>query len=290
MQDDRCHFMSLKLNERPARRGGFTLIELLVVIAIIAILAAMLLPALAKAKYKTRVTNCLSNYKQWGIMANLYAAQDSQDAMPSWPVVNAGGNPTDVSVNFLSNLARYGMTVQMFFCPVRPADLDAANAWFYLYGVPGHQSSINTVAQLNQYFTDYLHGGRSQNGGYAKLFHDWWVPRETSLSERGPAQPDGGSLYPWPNWGAAVTAPAGALPWPLRTSDLSASQQPIISDLAEGNGTTNVNSIPKSAAHFYNGSLSSVNVGYADGHVVTDVPPDVTWQFTGNSGAQSYFY
>ena len=65
-----------------AKRNGFTLIELLVVIAIIAILAALLLPALGSAKERARRTNCKNHIKQFLTVAHLYGG-DNEDKLPS---------------------------------------------------------------------------------------------------------------------------------------------------------------------------------------------------------------
>src|SRR3974390_2192011 len=122
----------------PGRRAGFTLIELLVVIAIIAILAALLLPALAKAKEKAATTYCLNNMKQLQLCWHMYF-NDNNDLVPlngAAPTPGPGGNglpnswiqggaQTDPASPWIANgvLFPYNKSYAIYACPANTRKL-----------------------------------------------------------------------------------------------------------------------------------------------------------------------
>jgi prepilin-type N-terminal cleavage/methylation domain-containing protein/prepilin-type processing-associated H-X9-DG protein len=165
-------------------RLAFTLIELLVVIGIIAILAAMLLPALGRVKESGRATACLSNLHQIGVALQLYV-QENHNRLPSmsdlYPgVTNAYASPDLVLSNYLGN-------VKVLLCRSdrwpsdKPLGLPQAAPTFYAQ--TGSSYAWNDL--LNGQDADHLSAlGLSFDPHQIPLFYD----KENFHLPRGPAK------------------------------------------------------------------------------------------------------
>ena len=114
----------MRTSYQRGRSCGFTLIELLVVIAVIAILAALLLPALSKAKASAQRTSCLNNLRQVNLAIHLYA-DDFDDALPVLPVPNpyvngVGAYYKELVKGYLGLTGPPSPEEKVFACPSDP--------------------------------------------------------------------------------------------------------------------------------------------------------------------------
>ena len=268
---------------------AFTAVELLVVLATIAVLALLLLPALAGTQVQSRVTACTARFKQWAASANLYA-NDNRAWLPTFNPAGGGAYAWDVGTNMLDALHPYGLDVPDYFCPLRPAQWDAANAW--RNANQGHP--IQNLADLRLWFSRIF-------PNECEINDDYWVQRWNGTGPIPPnAQlfpPDYQKVFP-PVW-IVVSKPTSLnYGWPKRLHDIAVPYVPFVSDSAASGegvglgspnpGSTNVMNISPNTAHFINGKLIGINLSFADGHVVGHTPDQMRAVY--NDGADFWFY
>jgi prepilin-type N-terminal cleavage/methylation domain-containing protein/prepilin-type processing-associated H-X9-DG protein len=140
-------------------RRGFTLIELLVVIAIIALLMAILMPALARVKKQAQSVTCQAKLKQWGLIFKLYTDDHDGYFNEGW-----GVGETTLYPNALRSY--YKNDLDMLLCPTATREMESANDWgtfkaaFRVLPTPGGGSFHYVFSYCINSWTNYMHGDR----------------------------------------------------------------------------------------------------------------------------------
>ena len=231
--------MNRTISQSQAGVKGFTLIELLVVIAIIAILAAMLLPALARAKVKAQAVQCISNQKQQYLGYHMYA-DDNREFLPvhgDWGTAGGYIRSNVLTVQIVHDRARettrplnaYVRAAETFHCPSDRGD----SYW------PAESNPSCYAAWGNSYLPMWS--------------VDWFGVKHTTANSAYPGQPDG---------------------TPIKTSEIARSavnkiiqgDWPWHGSRDAGDGAVDRASAAKSIWHNNRGQRGW-NLMYGDGHI-----------------------
>jgi len=239
-----CQLVPSVLHKR--RVGAFTLIELLVVIAIIAILAALLLPAMASAKERALRAACKSNLRQIGISLLGYS-HDNNNLLPNLgdtpysaaPPDAAGLWAWDISTNLIDEVIRDGGSRNIFYCPSNPT-WNCDDTWNF--GIAG--------------------SGNDANGGFRITGYVWLLPGE-GMNMTGAQYAE--TSY----WKTNMIG----IPGKFSPSDAEMIVDVIVHDIGPGFSYTKVNigGLPKDiiqrTTHLEGGLPAGSNEVLEDGHV-----------------------
>ena len=261
------------------RRAGFTLIELLVVIGIIALIMALLMPAIQKARYEARVTACAARLQQLATSINNYAIEN-KGRLPRFDVFadsTAVPNLWDVSIQFYDLFhTRYGVPHDAMFCPLSTERL--------------------------------LDGGWREpwKDGCYRLGYSLWIPRVQGGTMIPPLPGDPAAIVFTPieiNLAKeqGITLEKEPACGPQRQGDVYANRNPILTDVIFSQSynadllacvdasKVYVGDLWPDSQHIVNGRVHSINAAFADGHVTRLRPDEIRPRFLSRGGNWNWY-